>query len=109
VLGVADWRIEPPAAACEARVSGPSAIKLRRYDADGRLIFGLTTLSSHERAAEWLTWRGQTLAAVDSYLESAATECDECKCDACDSLAAERTVERSELHWEGARCRQPSS
>ncbi len=102
VLSVADWRVQPPAAACEARESRKSAIELRRYDAEGRLISAKNTLSSHERAAEWLTWEGKTLVGVDSYLERDATECDKCNSRNGSSLAVERTLQRSELHWQGA-------
>jgi YD repeat-containing protein len=98
VLYPVDWKGQPPAAACEAHASGVNQlIQQRRYDADGRLIFGMTTPHSNTRASEWFTWRGDKLVAVDSYLEA-----DSSACALCGYRPTWRMIHRAKLEWEGA-------
>ena len=102
VLSAADWRVEPPAAACVARIQQTNkGDEWRRYDAEGRLLFGITTGASDQRAAEWLTWRGDKLVAVDSYVEGAGNIWG-CRGVGLPVRAEERTIGRSELRWKGA-------
>jgi YD repeat-containing protein len=97
VLTAGDWRVQPPVAACEARVHGENrSVTLRRYDAEGRLIF-VTTAPPDSREAAWLTWRGETLVAVESYLDEDVYGLDR------GIAGSKRTIERLELRWEGAR------
>ena len=99
VLSAADWRVEPPAAACEARSERKQGVMLRRYDAEGRLLFATTMPFTDMHGAEWFTWRGNKLVAVDSYLEGAGGRLF---CGRGDSGAEGRWIERSDLRWQGA-------